>query len=63
MVEFQARAVCHFARNILLRTITSTLQLEDRANPLKAVKAKNVTCKITAVFISQDQRVGMIQLK
>lgn len=52
------------ARNTLLRTIRSTLQLEDWAKLLKDVKAKDLTCKeYTDIFISQDQRAGVLQLQ
>ena len=64
ILDFQATAVCHFARNTLLRTIRSTLQLEDWAKLLKDVKAKDLTCKeYTDIFISQDQRAGMLLLQ
>ena len=60
----QATAVCHFARNTLLRTIRSTLQLEDWSKLLEDVNAKDITCKeLTDVFNSQDQRAGMLLLK
>lgn len=64
ILEYQATAACHFGRNTFVRTIRSTLQLEDWAGLLNDVKAKDSVCTAyMQLFDSKDQRSGMKYLQ
>ena len=64
VLEFQATAACFFGRNTFVRTIRSTLQLEDWTKLLKDVKIRDVACKeITQIFDVRDQRSDALLLK
>jgi len=59
ILEFQATAACHFGRNTFLRSMRSTLHLEDWAKLLNEVKKKDVVCSgITKLLDSKYQQAG-----